>query len=139
MNLIELIAEKERIKERLSIVAAEAAGIDEKINAIVEPIIAQERQKQGKDTGTLSLLIEDGLVIKHVVPKIVSWNQGILKNLWEKIKASGDKPENYMDQKFNISETAYGKFPDGIKKAFDPAREVKPGKAKITFEDGIPF
>ena len=139
MNLIELIAEQESLAERISIIQAEKDAVSEKINAIVEPIIAQERQKQGKDTGTLSLLIEDGLVIKHVVPKIVSWNQGILKNLWEKIKASGDKPENYMDQKFNISETAYGKFPDGIKKAFDPAREVKPGKAKITFEDGIPF
>ena len=139
MNLIELIAEQESLAERISIIQAEKDAVSEKINAIVEPIIAQERQKQGKDTGTLSLLIEDGLVIKHVVPEIVSWNQGILKGLWEKIKASGDKPENYMDQKFNISETAYGKFPDGIKKAFDPAREVKPGKAKITFEDGIPF
>ena len=137
MNLIELIREKEKMEERLAIVAAEIASIDEKIFAIVGPVFEKERLAHGKDTGTLSLFL-DGVEVKQNLPKIVKWDQCILKGLWEKIKASGDKPENYMDQKFNISETAYGKFPDGIKKAFDPAREVKTGKPKLTFEV-LPF
>jgi hypothetical protein len=77
--------------------------------------------------------ISDGpLHVKFELPKKVSWNQAILKEMAERIVASGDKVEDYIDIKLSVSETGYTSWPTALQKQFAAARTVDEGKPTIT-------
>jgi hypothetical protein len=111
------------------------AEVDEEINIEIAGPVAQARQLSGKDTGTVDVLV-DGVKVKHLVPKRVVWDQEKMWNIWERIEAAGDDPENYMTVKttHTVKEKQYDSFPDPVRAIFAEAREVRAGKPKITFE-----
>jgi hypothetical protein len=85
----------------------------------------------GRDFGTAH--VSDGaLHVKYEVPKKVTWNQTILKEMAERIVASGDKVEDYIDIKLSVSESRYTNWPTALQEQFAAARTVEEGKPTIT-------
>ena len=85
----------------------------------------------GRDFGIAH--VNDGaLHVKYELPKKVSWSQPILKEMAERIVASGDKVEDYIDIKLSVSESRYTNWPTALQEQFAAARTVEEGKPSIT-------
>ena len=85
----------------------------------------------GRDFGTAH--VSDGeLHVKYELPKKVTWSQPILKEMAERIVASGDEVEHYIDIKFSVSESRYSNWPPALQEQFAAARTVEEGKPTIT-------
>ncbi|WP_397409437.1 hypothetical protein [Polaromonas sp.] len=85
----------------------------------------------GRDFGTAH--VNDGaLHVKYELPKKVTWSQPILKEMAERIVASGDKVEDYIDIKLSVSESRYINWPPAMQQQFAAARTVEEGKPTIT-------
>lgn len=88
------------------------------------------RQESGKDFGLIRF--QDGDVdIAMDVPKRPSWDQGKLARIVQTIRESGDDPAQYVETSFDVSERKYTAWPENIRRVFEPARTVKPGKASF--------
>lgn len=131
---------KELLKQRAEI-DAQIAVLQEQSQAVtvdIEHLLAEQlhslRQMQGKEYGTVNLLVE-GVRVAEVVPKQVSWDQDKLNEIFIKIMSAGDKPSDYMRMKLEVPEKQYEAFPPQIKEVFADCRTVKPGKAKLTFTE----
>lgn len=85
----------------------------------------------GRDFGTAHLKA-DGLHVKFELPKKVSWDQKKLKAIAERIVASGEVVESYLDVKLAVSESRYTNWPPALQQQFADARTVETGKAAIT-------
>ena len=72
------------------------------------------------------------LHIKFELPKKVSWNQKQLGEIAERIVASGEKVEGYLDVKLSVSESRYINWPPALQQQFAAARTVDSGKASFT-------
>lgn len=84
-------------------------------------------RESGRDFGTAH--ISDGpLHIKFELPKKVSWNQKRLGEIAERIVASGEKVESYLDIKLSVSESRYTNWPPALREQFAAARTVDAGK-----------
>ena len=81
----------------------------------------------GRDFG-VSHIKTDGLNVKFDLPKKVSWDQKKLKVIAERIVASGEAVESYLDIKLSVSETRYTNWPPALQKQFAEARTVEAGK-----------
>lgn len=81
----------------------------------------------GRDFG-VSHINTDGLHVKFDLPKKVSWDQKKLKVIAERIVASGEAVESYLDIKLSVSETRYTNWPPALQKQFAEARTVEAGK-----------
>jgi hypothetical protein len=91
---------------------------------------AQLRHQQGKDTGTVRF--EDGEVtVVAELPKKVEWDQGVLGELAERIRASGDDPREYVDVTFKVPERKYEAWPSHIRSSFETARTVRTGSERF--------
>jgi hypothetical protein len=84
-------------------------------------------RESGRDFGTA--YISDGpLRIKFELPKKVSWNQKQLSEIAQRIVASGEKVEDYLDIKLSVSESRYTNWPAALQQQFAAARTVDSGK-----------
>ncbi len=73
----------------------------------------------GRDFGTAH--VNDGaLHVKYELPKKVTWSQPILKEMAERIVASGDKVEDYIDIKLSVSESRYTNWPTALQSSSPP-------------------
>lgn len=94
---------------------------------------AEERQAQGKDTGTVRF--DDGdFTIVADLPKRVEWDQARLAAVVERIRATGDDPDQYVDIAIKVPERKYTAWPASIRAEFEPARTVKTCTLKVTLE-----
>ena len=85
----------------------------------------------GRDFGIAH--VNDGaLHVKYELAKKVTWSQDILKEMAERIVASGDKVEHYIDIKFSVPESRYSNWPPALQQQFAAARTVEEGKPTIT-------
>ncbi|PJK07640.1 hypothetical protein CO610_08290 [Lysobacteraceae bacterium NML95-0200] len=88
-------------------------------------------RESGRDFGTAH--VNDGaLHVKYELPKKVTWNQAVLKEMAERIAASGEKVEDYIDVKLSVSESRYSNWPTTLREQFAAARTVEEGKPSIT-------
>lgn len=88
-------------------------------------------RESGRDFGTAH--IRDGaLRIKFELPKKVSWNQKQLAEIAERIVASGEKVESYLDIKLTVSESRYTNWPPALQQQVAAARTVDSGKPSFT-------
>lgn len=85
----------------------------------------------GRDFGTAHLKA-DGLHVKFELPKKVSWDQKKLKTIAERIVASGEAVESYLDVKLTVSESRYTNWPPALQQQFADARTVEAGKPTFT-------
>lgn len=93
----------------------------------------EARRACGKDTGTVRLVDGDYTVIADL-PKRVDWDQELLAQIARNIADSGENPAEFIDTKLSVSERKYGALPEAWRKGFEPARTVKTGTLKVTFE-----
>lgn len=131
---------EDKQKELMMTIEPELAAINEQINklsdqiiVIITPIANANRTALKKDTGTIDFTI-DGVKVKHDVPKRVEWDQAQLAGIRERIIAGNADPGEYMATTYKVKETAYKNWPSFIREIFEPARTVKHGQPKITFE-----
>jgi len=73
--------------------------------------------------------------VKFDLPKKVSWDQKKLKILAERIVASGEAIESYLDIKLSISEARYTKWPPALQQQFCDARTVEAGKPSFVISN----
>ena len=86
-----------------------------------------------RESGHVVDHVSDGaLHVKYELPKKVTWSQTILKEMAERIAASGDKVEDYIDIKLSVSESRYTNWPTALQEQFAAARTVEEGKPSIT-------
>ena len=81
----------------------------------------------GRDFGTAHVKT-DGLHVKFDLPKKVSWDQKKLKTIAERIVASGEAVESYLDVKLSVPESRYTNWPPALQQQFADARTVEAGK-----------
>ena len=81
----------------------------------------------GRDFGTSHVKTE-GVHVKFDLPKKVSWDQKKLKTIAERIVASGEAVESYLDIKLSVPESRYTNWPPALQQQFADARTVEAGK-----------
>lgn len=84
-----------------------------------------------RDFGTAHINV-DGVHVKYELPKKVTWDQKKLKAIAERIVASGEAVESYMDISLSVTETRYTNWPPTLQQQFAEARTTKAGKPAIT-------
>ncbi|MBF0155205.1 MAG: hypothetical protein HQL64_15820 [Magnetococcales bacterium] len=123
---------------RLQHEVAEAMGRIKLLNDLLDGVFVRRfgeqaaaiRQETGKDFGLIRF--QDGAVeIAMDLPKRPSWDQGKLAGIVQTIREAGDDPAQYVDTSFDVSERKYTAWPENIRRVFEPARTVKPGKASF--------
>lgn len=109
--------------------------LDGAISLKYRDIFLNLRRSANKDTGTLHFA-DGNHKITSVLAKKVEWDQQKLKDVVLTIKKNGDKPEEYVDTSYKVSEAKYNAWPEHIKNIFKPARIFKLGKEdfKIALE-----
>jgi len=120
----EIAAKKEALK-------ADQDWMSAYMNDRFGAIAAGKRLEAGKDAGTVRLDVEDKQIVT-TTKKSVSWDQSILAEICNRIRAAGEQPEVYVDISYNVPEKRYADWPDNIKAEFLRARTVK--VSKPTFE-----
>ena len=103
-----------------------------KVDAALEQRYGVQARKEltdsGRDVGTTHLT--DGpLRIKFDLPKRVSWDQKQLGAIAERIVATGERVQDYMDVDLSVSESRFNNWPPALREQFAAARTVKAGKA----------
>jgi hypothetical protein len=98
------------------------------------------RVDQEKDTGLIRLLDGDCTVKVDTPNKKIEWDQKLLTELEGRIRKAGDEPSVYILVKVerNVREQSYKDWPEVVRKAFEPARTVKPGKLSYVIERPSP-
>jgi hypothetical protein len=120
ISLNELMAWAKQARERVNTALEQRYG-EQARAALVE---------SGRDFGVSHL--SDGLLrVTYELPKRVSWDQKRLAEIAERIVASGERVQDYMDVDLLVSETRFNNWPPALKEQFAAARTVKPGKASF--------
>jgi hypothetical protein len=128
---VELLAILQRdIEERLKRDKAAKARLDGGLTTRYATRAAEARRACGKDTGTVRIVDGDFTVVADL-PKRVDWDQDLLAEMVDRIRAAGGKPTQYVDIAFKVPERKYAAWPDVIRVDFEPARTVRPGTLKI--------
>lgn len=86
-----------------------------------------ERRAENKDTGTIRFE-DEGVTIVADLPKKIDWDQALIGEVIERIRAAGDDPTEYVETSFKVPERKYTAWPESIRAAFAPARTVRTGK-----------
>lgn len=94
------------------------------------------RRENGKEFGLIRFQ-DDEVEVAMDLPKRPSWDQTKLAGIVQSILESGDDPSQYVETSFEVPERKYTAWPDSIRRVFEPARAVKPGKAtfKLTLRE----
>ena len=85
------------------------------------------RRTEHKDTGTIRFL-DDTVTVIADLPKKIDWDQALIAEIIERIRAGGDDPAEYVEISFKVPERKYTAWPESIRATFAPARTVKTGK-----------
>ena len=120
ISLNELMAWAKQARERINTALEQRYG-EQARAALVE---------SGRDFG-VSHLSDGPLRVTYELPKRVSWDQKRLAEIAERIVASGERVQDYMDVDLSVSETRFNNWPPALKEQFAAARTVKPGKASF--------
>ena len=109
--------------------------VDKNLDAAIDQCYGEQARaalrESGRDFGAAH--ISDGpLHIKFDLPKKVSWNKKQLSEIAERIVASGEKVEGYLDIKLSVSESRYINWPPALQQQFAAARTVDAGKPSFT-------
>lgn len=101
----------------------------EELNDAIYEQVKDRVKEQGSTT-----INEDGYKVVVTIPQRVSWDEKKLRQVAETIRQHGDDPEQYIQYKLAVPESKYKNFSEQIRKVFEPARTVKPGKRSIKVE-----
>lgn len=132
-NIDTVIDDLKAIDSGMSELKKQKTLLEQELEALTQKEIDEQLSLNDYGTGTATIKT-DNYVVKAVVPKKVKWDQGKLLDLHDRIVAAGDDPRVYMTCEFKVSETAFGKWPVEIQRAFTDCRTVEQGKVTFKFE-----
>ena len=95
-----------------------------KFDAALDQCYGEQARTALRESGPLHLKFE--------LPKRVSWDQKQLAEIAERIVASGEKVEGYLDIKLSVSESRFTNWPPALQQQFAAARTVDSGKPSFT-------
>ena len=98
--------------------------------------VATARREAGKDFGVIH--VQDGpLRVSVDHPKRVRWDQTQLATIAQRIAASGEPVDEYLDIAFAVSEARFNNWPSALREQFAPARTVQSCKPtfRLTIEE----
>jgi predicted glycoside hydrolase/deacetylase ChbG (UPF0249 family) len=101
----------------------------QRLEEIEEQIFEQVKDRV-KSQGSTTVNAE-GHKLVVTIPMRATWDEKALREIADNIRQHGDDPEQYIKFKPQVSESAYKAWPEQIRKVFEPARTVKPGKRKV--------
>jgi hypothetical protein len=119
--------------ERRSALISQIKTLQEEVESIDEKILSELLDKV-KPQGSTTVDYE-GRKVTVTIPITVKWDQGILREIREKIRSGGDNPDDFMETKFNVKEIAYKNWPEPLQKVFLPARTITPGKKRLEVKE----
>ena len=93
----------------------------------------KQREREGKDTGTVRLYRGDFTVIADL-PKAVAWDEPALERIERDLIDAGEEPTEYIKVKRVVSEAAFTRWPASLQRMFNPARTVGVGRATYKIE-----
>jgi uncharacterized protein (UPF0128 family) len=102
----------------------------------IDDHIFNQLKDQIKSQGSTTVK-QNGYKITVTIPMRTQWDETKLRNIAENIKQHGDDPEQYITFKATVPESKYKSWPEQIRKVFEPARTIKPGKRKVEVKDGV--
>lgn len=128
-------AQKREVDQNLDAAIAWLKKARNKLDAALDQCYGEQARaalrESGRDFGTAH--ISDGpLRIRFELPKKVSWNQQQLAEIAERIVASGEQVEGYLDIRLSVSESRYTNWPPALQQQFAAARTVDAGKPSYT-------
>jgi hypothetical protein len=95
--------------------------------------IANQLAKADYGAGTATLAV-DGMKVKVVVSKKVSYEQAGLAAIREQLTANGEDPNEYVTARYDVAEAAYKQWPTSLQRMFEPYRTVEVTKPTIKIE-----
>lgn len=109
-------------------------GALDRLNAALEKCYGERareaRLAAGKDFGVVHL-DDQGVRITADQPKRVTWAQAMLSEKADRIRAVGERVEDYLDVEYSIPEARFNNWPPALREQFAAARTVKPGKTSF--------
>lgn len=121
-----LIQERQQTLEEIKI-------LQERVEELEDQIF-QQIKDQVKPEGSTTIK-QDGYKIVVTFPMRVSWDEELLRQIADRIRDAGDDPEQYIQYKLAVPESKYKAFPGAVRRIFEPARTIKPGKRSIKIEE----
>ena len=135
-SLPDLLEEQAAVLSEIEAFRNSLAAIESEIAARLKEPMDLKLREAGKDTGTVHFEV-DGIFVKATIQKTVKWDQEKLASLCKRMADSGQDPAAWMEiedvRTYKVPEVRFAKFPEWAKKAFLPARELKPGRPKFEF------
>lgn len=120
----------ENIAQQSAVLLARAK---DKIASKYNDALAELIGKKDEPYGGVKLAICGGAYeLEYTIPKKVDWDQEELKRIHGEIASDWkENPDEYIDTKFNVSESAYKAWPGILQKKFIAARTVSSGKPAV--------
>lgn len=119
------------MKEMAAITLRQAKRLNDHIEQAIDMKYSRQahqlRLAGGKDTGVIHF-VDDTVQITADLPKKVDWDQKKLSQIVERIRQSGQDASEYVNVKYEVSESKYKAWPSAFRTAFDDARTLKTGK-----------
>ncbi|MDP2431820.1 MAG: hypothetical protein Q8O33_07295 [Pseudomonadota bacterium] len=103
----------------------------ERLNAAMEQRYGEQGRAALRDSGRdfgVAHVSDGPLRVTYDLPKRVTWDQKRLAEIAERIAASGERIQDYLDVDLSVSESRFNNWPPALKEQFASARTVKPGK-----------
>lgn len=124
-------AQKQELSHNLNTACEWLKKIRSQFDAALEQCYGEQaraaRLEAGKDFGVIHLT--DGpLRVTADQPKRVTWDQPQLTSIAARITASGERPADFLDIEYSVSESRFNNWPPALRVQFEAARTVKPGK-----------
>ena len=124
--------------EDVATLKAQAKTADEKLAVELDrrfgPAAAAVRKAEGKDTGTVTLVIDNAWRIRADLPKKVEWVQELLDSAVATLRKWDEPISDYVKIETKVSEAKYAAWPRAIRDLFEPARCVSVGKPTYKIE-----
>jgi hypothetical protein len=108
--------------------------LEQQINTHCVAKADELRRLQGKDTGAATF-VDGGFKVTVTLPKTVKWDNDMLADIAERMRANGVVPTAYLKITYAVDERSYKEFEPAVQQALQFARTVSTGKPKIEIKE----
>ena len=108
--------------------------VDEAIALKYQELTQTLRQKLGKETGTMHFN-DSGVQVTEKLPKQVVWDQAVLAEIADELRAHNQVVERFMRPEYKIAENDYKAWTEIEQNTFQRARTVTTGKSTWTLSE----
>ena len=96
---------------------------------------AQVRSQQQQEYGEVEF-DDDGVKVLVDLPRDISWDQGKLRAIAQRIQEQGEDPSEFLDIHYSVSQDKFDQWPQHIRRSFEPALQIKTGRCTYRLVGG---